>query len=103
MLRKICCGKANVSTLSATAFAQHIEAVLDRKPLLITGGEHPIKKIAWCTGGARDFIDQAAALGVDAFISGEASGAFHSAIEQEISISFTARDTMQQNAMAFKL
>ncbi len=32
-----------------------------------------IKKIAWCSGAAQDYIEQAAALGVDAFLSGEVS------------------------------
>jgi putative NIF3 family GTP cyclohydrolase 1 type 2 len=29
--------------------------------------------LAWCTGGGQGYIEQAAALGVDAFISGEIS------------------------------
>ena len=33
----------------------------------------PIKTIAWCTGGGQGYIDLAAELGIDAFISGEAS------------------------------
>lgn len=32
-----------------------------------------IKSLAWCTGGAQGYIEQAAALGVDAYISGEVS------------------------------
>lgn len=46
---------------------------LGRQPLVITAGEHPVKRIAWCTGAAQDYIEQAAALGVDAFLSGEIS------------------------------
>ena len=42
-----------------------------------------ISTLAWCTGGAQDYIDHAAQMGVDAFISGEVSErTFHTAIEQ---------------------
>ncbi|GLS84529.1 Nif3-like dinuclear metal center hexameric protein [Paraferrimonas haliotis] len=58
---------------------------LQRQPLVLKGGEHKVSKVAWCTGGAQDYIEQAALLGVDAFISGEASErTFHSAQEQGI-------------------
>ncbi|EKE86912.1 Nif3-like dinuclear metal center hexameric protein [Idiomarina xiamenensis] len=43
----------------------------------------PITKLAWCSGGGQGYIDQAAALGVDAFITGEVSEqTIHSAREQ---------------------
>jgi dinuclear metal center YbgI/SA1388 family protein len=35
--------------------------------------DKPIKSVAWCTGGGQSFIEQAAELGVDAFITGEVS------------------------------
>jgi len=50
-----------------------IEAELSRKPLIIRAGDHPVKRIAWCSGGAQDWIRQAVEAGVDAFISGEIS------------------------------
>ena len=59
--------------LSADALATHIAMQLGRAPLLVRGGAHEIRRIAWCTGGAQSYIEQAAALGVDAFISGEIS------------------------------
>jgi dinuclear metal center YbgI/SA1388 family protein len=59
--------------MSALAFAEHVEAVLGRKPLLELGHERPIKRIAWCTGGAQSYIEKAAAAGVDAYLSGEVS------------------------------
>lgn len=44
-----------------------------------------IKKIAWCTGAAQDFIEEAKALGVDAYISGEVSErTFYQAEELDI-------------------
>jgi dinuclear metal center YbgI/SA1388 family protein len=67
----------NVGTLpaaiAAPEFARHVARQLGREPLLVSGGSHPIRTIAWCTGGAQGYIEQAAALGVDAFLSGEIS------------------------------
>jgi putative NIF3 family GTP cyclohydrolase 1 type 2 len=42
-------------------------------PQLIAGGEHPVRRVGWCTGAAQSYITAAAALGLDAFISGEIS------------------------------
>ncbi|EAR61077.1 Nif3-like dinuclear metal center hexameric protein [Neptuniibacter caesariensis] len=69
----------------AEAFAKHIAIQLEREPVLISGGDHQIKTIAWCTGGAQGYIDKAIALGVDAFVSGEISEqTVHSARENGI-------------------
>jgi dinuclear metal center YbgI/SA1388 family protein len=59
---------------AAEAFGQHLAEKLGRTPMHISsdrGGE--IRTIAWCTGAAQGFLEQAAALGVDAFLSGEIS------------------------------
>ncbi len=67
----------NVGRLStpvpAEEFCRLLAKVLDREPLLVAGGDHVIETIAWCTGAAQGYIDQAAALGVDAYLSGEIS------------------------------
>jgi putative NIF3 family GTP cyclohydrolase 1 type 2 len=62
-----------VSPQSAQEFVDHISNVLQRKPLLELGHDRPIRRIAWCTGAAQSYIEKAAALGVDAFLSGEVS------------------------------
>ncbi|MDB6061816.1 MAG: Nif3-like dinuclear metal center hexameric protein [Verrucomicrobiaceae bacterium] len=59
--------------MSAQAFAEDVGLRLDRRAQLISGGSHLIKTIAWCTGAAQSYIEEAAALGVDAFLSGEIS------------------------------
>jgi dinuclear metal center YbgI/SA1388 family protein len=59
--------------LSAVAFAAHLAERLGRAPLHIASGTTEIHRIAWCTGAAQGDIDAAAALGVDAFLSGEIS------------------------------
>lgn len=71
------------SPMSATAFAAVVEEALGRKPLLEEVGEGLISRIAWCTGAAQSYIDRAAQLGVDAYLSGEVSEpTIHSAREQ---------------------
>ncbi len=66
---------------SAAAFGQHLAEKLGRTPVHISsdrtsdgsGGNNEIRTVAWCTGAAQGYLEQAAALGVDAFISGEIS------------------------------
>lgn len=71
--------------MNATDFADHIEKALGRKSLHISGGDHDISTVAWCTGGAQGYIEKASALGVDAYISGEVSEpTYHHAIENGI-------------------
>ncbi|OQX10283.1 MAG: Nif3-like dinuclear metal center hexameric protein [Thiothrix lacustris] len=60
-------------SVSLAEFGQHVAAVLGREPLLIASGEHPIRRIAWCTGGGQGHIQQAFESGVDAYLSGEIS------------------------------
>ncbi|MDF0535268.1 Nif3-like dinuclear metal center hexameric protein [Shewanella sp. A32] len=72
-------------SMSPERFAEWIAAKLGRKPLHLPAPRKDIRTVAWCTGGAQDYIDQAYELGVDAFISGEVSErTFHSAAEQGI-------------------
>lgn len=59
--------------VSLEELGQQIEKSLHRKPLLISGGAHAIRRVAWCSGGAQDRINKAIDAGVDAFISGEVS------------------------------
>lgn len=71
--------------VSLEELGQNIEDKLGRKPLLISGGDHEIKTLAWCTGGAQKMIDMASDLGVDAYVSGEISeSTVHSARENGI-------------------
>ena len=54
-------------------FAAHITDTLQRTPLIIGNNERPLRRIAWCSGGAQSYFEQAVALGVDAFLTGEIS------------------------------
>jgi len=55
------------------AFIEGIAKRLGRPVVAVGRSERPIKRVAWCSGGAQRFLNQAAELGVDAFISGEIS------------------------------
>lgn len=53
--------------------AARIHRELDREPLVIGDLSKEINKIGWCTGAAQGFIDQAAEVGCDLYVSGEIS------------------------------
>lgn len=58
---------------SGEAFARAIGAALQRPPLHVVGSARPLRTLAWCSGAAQDLIDEAARIGVDAYLSGEIS------------------------------
>jgi dinuclear metal center YbgI/SA1388 family protein len=58
--------------VSGAELADRIALKLNRKPLH-SSVVNEISKLGWCTGGGQDLIEEAAALGCDAFISGEVS------------------------------
>ncbi len=71
--------------LSAEAFSRHISAALGRPPLHVAGSAALIHTLAWCSGAAQGYIDAAADLGVDAYLSGEVSEqTVHVAREREV-------------------
>jgi dinuclear metal center YbgI/SA1388 family protein len=57
----------------ARDIAANIEAVLGRKPLLIGDTEREIRTVAWCSGGAQGYFEQAILAGADLYVSGEIS------------------------------
>lgn len=59
--------------ITASAFVAVLTKALDRKPTCVSGSTKPIQRLAWCSGAADDLIENAYALGVDAYISGEIS------------------------------
>lgn len=64
------------SVAEPVALAQLARSValrVGREPLVLGDPERPVRRLAWCTGGAQGYFEQAIACGVDCFISGEAS------------------------------
>ena len=59
--------------MSATNFSQMVMQAFDREPLHIGDNSEQIHTIAWCSGAAQSYIEAAAELGVDAYLTGEIS------------------------------
>lgn len=62
-----------VEAMTHNEFVEFLTRKLGRLPLSIVGANKKISRIAWCSGGAQDFIEEANCLGVDAYLSGEVS------------------------------
>lgn len=69
--------------------SQHIQHTLLRVPQVIAHANPNITRIAWCSGGAQGYFEQAVALGVDAFLTGEISEQ-NVHVAQETGIAFIA-------------
>lgn len=59
--------------VSAEALSVHLSQQLSRQVTLVSNRPGPIRKIAWCSGGAQSYFEGAIAAGADAFITGEIS------------------------------
>ncbi len=57
---------------SAQALAAHVQATLGRAVQCVPGAR-PIRRVAWCSGGAQGYFEAAIAAGADAFVTGEIS------------------------------
>ncbi len=78
-------GRPEASQKTLGHLARSISGRLGRDPLVIGDLNKPIKRIAWCTGGAQGYINQAISMKVDAYISGEVSEqTFHAAQESGV-------------------
>lgn len=75
--------------LTLEALSARIGERLQRHPLVIGRSDALIRRIAWCSGGAQGFFESAAALGVDAYLTGEASEQ-NAHFARESSIAFIA-------------
>lgn len=65
-------GQAAAPTTLAV-LAASIGVALQRAPQVIGDGARPVSRIAWCSGGAQGYFEQAIALGADVYMSGEIS------------------------------
>ncbi len=54
-------------------FVAQVSSSLNRQALHLPGGPEIVQTIAWCSGGAQGYIDQAIAWDADVYISGEVS------------------------------
>lgn len=67
---------ASAQFADGQALADHVAGALGRAVTLVQPEEtlqRPIRRVAWCTGGAQGYFEPAIAAGADAFITGEIS------------------------------
>lgn len=64
---------APAQPLTPAALAALLQFRLGRAPLTVEGDGRPIRRVAWCTGGAQGMFEAAIAAGADAYITGEIS------------------------------
>lgn len=70
---------------TAGGIRRQLAARLAREPLLVGDPERVVRRIAWCTGGAQGYFEQAIAAGADLYVSGEISEqTFHLAHESGV-------------------
>ena len=53
--------------------ARRIAERLERVPQIIGDEAQPVHRVAWCTGAAHNYLEDAVRIGADAYISGEIS------------------------------
>ena len=74
---KLGCHGRPAAPLPLAALSEALAAGLGRAPLVVGGDAwtdgRKVERIAWCTGGAQGYFEQAVALGVDVFVTGEIS------------------------------
>jgi len=58
---------------NATALGRSISVALGRQAIVVDPSPRPVRRIAWCTGGAQSYFEAAIEAGADAFITGEIS------------------------------
>ena len=62
-----------VQEMTLENLGEKISHILLRKPMIIGHPDKTIRKIAWCTGAAQSYFEDAIQQNVDAFITGEIS------------------------------
>ncbi|MEZ5502654.1 MAG: Nif3-like dinuclear metal center hexameric protein [Halioglobus sp.] len=70
-------GLGNIASLpeavSAADFVERLETITSRRALHVGDPQARVRRIAWCTGAAQDYIEAAVVAGADLFVTGEVS------------------------------
>jgi dinuclear metal center YbgI/SA1388 family protein len=64
---------APAALVDGQALASATGQAMGGSPVLVAGDGRPLRRIAWCTGGAQGYFESAIAAGADAFVTGEIS------------------------------
>ncbi len=62
-----------VDPMPLDELARRAAQALQRTPVVVPGDGRPLRRVAWCTGGAQGYFESAVAAGADAFVTGEIS------------------------------
>jgi dinuclear metal center YbgI/SA1388 family protein len=62
-----------VQSLTVPVLGALLSSQLGRAPTVAEGDGRPLRRIAWCTGGAQGYFEAAIAAGADAYVTGEIS------------------------------
>jgi dinuclear metal center YbgI/SA1388 family protein len=74
---------------NAQSLADHVAQRLGRRVTCIDPAGREIRRVAWCTGGAQGYFEDAIRAGVDAFLTGEISEP-HVHYAREMGVAFLA-------------
>ncbi|MDO8419391.1 MAG: Nif3-like dinuclear metal center hexameric protein [Rubrivivax sp.] len=66
-------GPAGATPRALETLVQAVRAQLGRDAVVVPGDGRPLRRVAWCSGGAQGYFEAAIAAGADAFITGEIS------------------------------
>ncbi len=66
-------GPAAGGATTLEALVERARVALGRTPVVVPGDGRPLRRIAWCTGGAQGFFEAAITAGADAYLTGEIS------------------------------
>ena len=69
----IACLGALGKSMDMAEFTRLVADALRFEPLVVGGKSGNVSRIAWCSGGAQGYFEQAIALGADVFLTGEIS------------------------------
>ncbi|MFG6430476.1 Nif3-like dinuclear metal center hexameric protein [Roseateles sp. LYH14W] len=64
---------ASTAPTTLAGLAAQLRTLTGREPVLAEGDGRPLRRVAWCTGGAQGYFEAAIAAGADVFITGEIS------------------------------
>lgn len=59
--------------LTLDGLACRVRTALDREPVVLRGDGRPLRRVAWCSGCAQGYFEQAIGAGADVFLTGEVS------------------------------
>lgn len=59
--------------LTLDGLACRVRTALDREPVVLRGDGRPLRRVAWCSGGAQGYFEHAIGAGADVFLTGEVS------------------------------